>query len=169
MIKVQKLAVRTWEACQHRYVILVCRLGVGITFIISGMSKLPEGTAFVKEVEKYRLLPDALANAYGSALPWVEIILGSLLILGLVSRVTAGIGFLTALSLVIANSVVLYRGLNLECGCFGGLAELQTRDAIIIDSILLIVTFLILMYKGKFISLDSFIFPNRKSEPAPDE
>jgi len=169
MIGVQKLLLRMWEALQNRYVILVCRLGVGITFIISGAGKLPEGSAFVAEVEKYRLLPDALAQAYGSALPWVEIVVGSLLILGLFSRFTAGIGFLIALSLVIANSVVLYRGLNLECGCFGSLAQFQTRDAIIIDSVILIMAFLILIRNVNFLSLDFIIFRKHSSGLASDE
>jgi hypothetical protein len=92
------------------------------------------------------------------------VIIGSLLILGLLSRLVAGIGFLTALSLVIANSIVLYRGVNLDCGCFGDLVALQTRDAIIIDSVLLIMTFLILVRKSDYLSLDSLIFRRKSTE-----
>jgi uncharacterized membrane protein YphA (DoxX/SURF4 family) len=124
---------------------------------------MPERSAFVDEVEKFELLPEALANAYGTALPWVEIIVGSFLVIGLLSRIAAGLGLLTALSLVIANSVVLYRGVNMECGCFGDLAALQTRDAIIIDALLLIFAFLIIIRKGDFLSLDSIVF--RKDSP----
>ena len=158
MNKIRKYAVAFGDICRHRYAACVYRFAVGITFIISGASKLPERAAFVDEVAEFELLPDALARVYGTALPWVEIIIGSLLVIGLVSRIAAGIGILTALSLVIANSVVLYRGINMECGCFGDLAELQTRDAIIIDVLLLIFSFLIIVKKGNFLSLDSIVF-----------
>jgi uncharacterized membrane protein YphA (DoxX/SURF4 family) len=81
-----------------------------------------------------------------------------LLIIGLLSRFAAVIAMLSSLSFIIANSVVLYRGLNLECGCFGQAAVLQTRDALIIDCVMLIVAFLILIHKGEFLSLDSLLF-----------
>ena len=158
MKRLRSFASAAWGMCRHRYVTFVCRLAVGITFVVSGAGKLFEGSAFVDDVLKYELLPDTLAQVYGTALPWVEVIVGALLILGLASRLAAGIGMLTALSLVIANSVVLYRGLNLACGCFGDLAVLQTRQAIIIDSVLLILSLLILFRKEDFLNLESRIF-----------
>lgn len=158
MSKIREYAGTFWDICRHRYSTFVFRLVVGITFIVSGAGKLPERSVFVDEVAEYDLLPDALAQVYGTALPLVEIIIGSLLVIGLVARIAAGLGLLTALSLVIANSVVLYRGINMECGCFGDLAELQTRDAIIIDVLLLIFSFLIIVKKGNFLSLDSIVF-----------
>jgi len=168
MKRLRSFASTAWEICRHRYVTFACRLVVGTTFIVSGAMKFPERAVFLDEVTKYNLLPDILAEIYGTALPWVEVIVGALLIMGLVLRLAAGIGMLTALSLVIANSVVLYRGLNLECGCFGNLAALQTRDAIVIDSILLVLAFLILIRKEDFLSLDSKIFRRGHSKLRPD-
>ena len=168
MKRLKTFASTVWAVCRNRYVIFVCRLAVGTTFVVSGAGKLSKGAAFVDEVIDYNLLPDTLANIYGTALPWVEVIAGALLILGLVSRLAAGIGVLTALSLVIANSVVLYRGMNLACCCFGDLAALQTRQAIVIDSILLVLAFLILFRKEDFLSMDSIIFRGKTSELGPD-
>jgi len=148
---------------RHRYSSFVFRLAVGVTFIVSGAGKLPERAFFIEKVEEYDLLPDALAHFYGSVLPWIEIVIGALLIIGLLSRFAAVLAMLSSLSFIVANSVVLYRGLNLECGCFGQAAVLQTRDALIIDCVMLIVAFLILIHKGEFLSLDSLLF--RKKTP----
>lgn len=146
------------ELCRHRYLSFVFRLAFGILFLISGAGKLPEGAAFVNQVEEFDLLPHALARFYGTALPWMEIVIGVLLLLGLLSRFASAIGGLVSLSFIVANSVVLYRGLNLECGCFGDLAVLQTRDALIVDVVLLVMALQILFHKGEFLSLDSWIF-----------
>ena len=78
------------------------------------------------------------------------------------------VGVLTSMSFVIASSVVLYRGLNLDCGCFGDMAALQTREAIIIECILMIMAIQILVRKGDILSLDLLLFRRRSSEASGD-
>jgi len=152
-----------WGAFRNRYLSLLFRIGLGVVFIVSGAGKLPELAAFVNQVEEADILPHALARVYGTALPWVEIVIGALLILGLFSRFAAGIGGLAALSFIIGNSTRLYQGLYGECGCFGTIASLNfsTRDALIIDFVLMIMAIQILVHKGEFLSLDSWIFRRR--------
>jgi uncharacterized membrane protein YphA (DoxX/SURF4 family) len=158
--RIERCAQISWEIFRNRYLSLVFRIALGVVFIVSGSGKLPEGAAFVDQVEEANILPHALARAYGTALPYVEIAIGALLILGLLTRFAAGIGGLTALSFIIGNSTRLYRGLYGECGCFGSIASLQftTREALIIDCVLLIMAIQILIHKGEFLSLDSMIF-----------
>jgi len=160
MKRVKRVLGASCVAFKNRYLSLVFRIGLGVIFIISGAGKLPEGAAFVDQVEEANILPHALARVYGTALPYVEIVIGALLILGLLSRFAAGIGGLAALSFIIGNSTRLYRGLYGECGCFGNIASLQfsTREALIIDFVLLILALQIVVHKGEFLSLDSKIF-----------
>ncbi len=148
------------DIIRNQYLSFVFRIALGVVFIISGAGKLSEGAAFVDQVEEANVLPHALAKFYGTALPWVEIVIGALLILGLFSRFAAGIGGLAALSFIVGNSTRLYRGLYGECGCFGSIASLQfsTRDALIVDFVLLIMAIQILIHKGEFLSLDSKVF-----------
>jgi uncharacterized membrane protein YphA (DoxX/SURF4 family) len=147
-------------AFRNRHLAFVFRIALGLVFIISGAGKLAEGAAFVEQVEEANIIPHTLARVYGTALPYVEIVIGALLILGLFSRLAAGIGGLATLSFIIGNSTRLYRGLYGECGCFGNIAFLQfsTRDALIVDFVLLIVAIQILIHKGEFLSLDSKVF-----------
>jgi uncharacterized membrane protein YphA (DoxX/SURF4 family) len=156
------IATKSCRVLRHRYPSFAFRLVVGGVFIVSGAGKLPERALFIEKVEEFDLLPQTLANFYGNVLPWVEIVIGASLIIGLLSRFAAVVAMLSSLSFIVANSVVLYRGLNLECGCFGETAVLQTRDALIIDCVMLIAAFLILIHKGEFLSLDGLLF-RRKS------
>ena len=157
-----------WEVFRNRHLSFAFRFALGTTLIVAGAGKLPERAEFVNRCQEYDLLPDVLARLYGTGLPWVEIVVGSFLLLGLFSRFAAGIGILTALSCIIANSIILYRGVTMECGCFGEMAVLQTRDALLIDFALLIMAFQILVHKGEFLSLDSIIFRRKSSEAASD-
>ena len=163
-MKLRRFAELSCEIFRNRYPSFVFRIGLGVVFIVSGSGKLPEGAAFVDQVEEANILPHALARAYGTAFPYVEIVIGALLILGLLSRFVAGIGGLAALSFIIGNSTRLYRGLYGECGCFGSIASLQftTREALIIDCVLLIMAIQILIHRGEFLSLDSAIFRRKK-------
>ena len=160
MKKIGSFAGAAWGAFRNRHLSLVFRICLGVVFIVSGAGKLPELTAFVNQVEEADILPHALARAYGTSLPYVEIVIGALLVLGLLSRLAAGIGGLAALSFIIGNSFRVVRGLYGECGCFGSIASLQfsTGEALIIDCVLLIMAIQILVHKGEFLSLDSIIF-----------
>ena len=160
MNRMKRYARTLWEAFRNRYLSFAFRIGLGVIFIISGAGKLTELAVFVDQVEGANVIPHVLARAYGTALPYVEIVIGALLILGLLSRFAAGIGGLAALSFIIGNSTRIHRGIYGECGCFGSIASLQfsTGEALIIDCVLLIMAIQILVHKGEFLSLDSIIF-----------
>ena len=145
---------------RNRYLSFVFRIALGVIFIVSGSGKLAELSTFVEEVKNADVLPHALATVYGNALPFVEIVIGALLVLGLFSRFAAAIGGLSSLSFIIGNSFEIHRGLYGDCGCFGSIASLQfsTREAFIIDCVMLIVAIQILVHKGEFLSLGSMIF-----------
>jgi uncharacterized membrane protein YphA (DoxX/SURF4 family) len=165
MTQFKEVARASWVTLRSPHISFAFRLALGGTLIFSGVGKAQEGSAFVAEVEKYALLPDAVAQVYATLLPGVEIAIGVLLILGLVTRFAAGVGLLATLSLIIANAVVLYRGLTMECACFGSLATLHTRDAIIVDCIMLLMAVQILLHRGDFLSLDSVVRRRRRAEP----
>ena len=168
MTTIISFLVKALDVFRHRYLSFVFRSAIGIVFIVSSVGKISEGSAFVEDVSKYQLLPDGMAEAYATALPWVEITIGILLIVGFSSRFYASIALLTSLSFIVANSVVLNRGLNLTCGCFGDMAALQTREAIIIECILFVLAVQILVRRGDFLSLD-MVLRRRWSQEASED
>jgi len=102
------------------WVATVLRIGLGVVAIAAGASKIGDIPASVRAVRAYELLPEPLVVAAGSALPFVEIVLGALLVTGLLTR-WAALGFgllLVAFAVGIASAWA--RGLAIDCGCFGG-------------------------------------------------
>jgi uncharacterized membrane protein YphA (DoxX/SURF4 family) len=50
-------------------------------------------------------LPDVMAAPYGYALPWIEVVIGAAVLLGLFTRISAALGFLMVLSFTIALAI----------------------------------------------------------------
>jgi uncharacterized membrane protein YphA (DoxX/SURF4 family) len=99
---------------------LVARLVVGGVWIVAGWLKLPYPAESVRAVRAYRLLPEAVVPAVGYALPVVEIAIGVLLVVGLGTRVAAAASALLQIAFVVGISAAWARGIQIECGCFGG-------------------------------------------------
>ena len=71
-------------------------------------------------VRAYELLPVSVANLFGYILPWFEIGVGALLILGVAVKISALLGGVTMVIFIFAIAQAWARGLSIDCGCFGG-------------------------------------------------
>lgn len=81
----------------------VCiRIPLGLFFAIVGLSKLKNLEGFVNTVKQYEVLPDQFATLYGAGLPFMEVFVGCLLILGLWTVIAASLASLMLLSIIIA-------------------------------------------------------------------
>lgn len=99
---------------------LAARLILAAVWLTSGWVKATEPRETVVAVRAYQLLPDGLVRPVAGALPYAEIALGLLLLLGLATRLAAiGSAVLIVLFLIGVISAAA-RGLNIDCGCFGG-------------------------------------------------
>ena len=86
----------------------------------AGLSKAFDGQGSILAVDAYEVLPDALVRVVAALLPWIEIGVAVLLVLGLFVRfagiATAGLAGVFIVALAQARA----RGLAIDCGCFGG-------------------------------------------------
>jgi len=96
------------------------RLLVGGVWIVAGALKLPDLDASVRAVRAYQLLPEAVVPAIGYALPVVEVAIGVMLVLGLLVRFNAVVSAVLFLAFVVGIASAWARGLQIDCGCFGG-------------------------------------------------
>jgi uncharacterized membrane protein YphA (DoxX/SURF4 family) len=97
---------------------------LGGLFLWSGWEKLNHLDAFYQAAQQYKVLPELLTHFYAAALPWLEILGGVYLILGLFTRAAAWATGAMTLSFMIAITLVLLRGEAVDCGCFvGGKSE----------------------------------------------
>lgn len=144
---------------RNRWLLLALRLALGGIFITAGIAKLSSQAEFINSVIGYGILPDSLAKAYGYALPWAELAIGSCLILGLFTRIASALVLPVALSFVIANSYAIYRQFQDDCGCFGALVPMSYPVSLTLDVLMLLMAAVLLPGKEqvKFLSVSTLL------------
>jgi uncharacterized membrane protein YphA (DoxX/SURF4 family) len=126
----------------HPITAFVLRIVLGCVFIYASLDKIRHPDLFAEAVYNYQLLPEVAVNLVAICLPWVELLSGSLLVLGLWMQ--GSILILSGLMVVFigALGINLARGLDVHCGCF----ITQSTDPITIltlfrDSLFLLLAF----------------------------
>ena len=102
------------------WVVLIIRIAIGAIFIVAGVSKIGHADAFAAQMAGFRWpLPQAVIGPAAIALPYLEVLLGGYLIVGLFTRTAAwiAVALLLLFDAAIASAVV--RGMHVSCGCFG--------------------------------------------------
>ena len=100
-------------------IVLLLRVVLGAIFVIAGASKIGHADMFAAQIAGFRLLPQIVIAPLALALPFLELLLGGYLILGLYTRTAAWVAavVLATFDAAIASAVV--RGMSVSCGCFG--------------------------------------------------
>lgn len=109
------------------------RILLGGYFTYAGVNKVRDPSVFLKAVHLYDMLPESPAvylNTTAVLLPWLEIVCGAALVLGLFRR---GAGTIIALMLCVFSPAILLRALEVmreesiaftevafDCGCGTG-------------------------------------------------
>ncbi len=138
---------------------LVCRLTLGGVLFVAGYLKIDKLEVSQMAVRSYELLPIPIANFLGQTLPFFEVVIGLLLILGAATRAVAALGGFTMFIFIIAIGQAWARGLNIDCGCFGGggtVAPGETRylQEILRDAGLVAMALFLLRYPVSKFSVD---------------
>jgi len=135
---------------------LLARLILGAVLLVAGALKVPNLPKSAMAVRAYEMLPIPIANFLGYTLPWIEIGLGLLLIVGVTVKISGALGGLTMLAFIIAIAQAWARGLSIDCGCFGGGGSIDPEDTKYLSEIirdiglLALGIFLYLYPKGRF-------------------
>lgn len=103
-----------------RSLLLVGRIGVGLVLLYAGYAKLQQPwISFAATIEAYKILPPDAVIFTARTLPWFEVVLGALLVLGVGLRWVAAV----ASALLLMFFAILVRsyalGMDVDCGCFG--------------------------------------------------
>ena len=99
---------------------LAARLVVGGVWIYAGAIKLPDPDESVAAVRAYELLPGDTAVTLGQLLPVLEVVVGAMLVLGVLVRGAAVVSALLFAAFIVGILSVWARGIEIDCGCFGG-------------------------------------------------
>ena len=109
--KLKTLFYSTW-------IELIIRWLFGLTFVYASYHKIIEPAHFAKIIYGYYLFPELLINLIAIILPYMELLCGIALILGIYPRSALLILQVMLFSFIVALSINWIRGHNFDCCCF---------------------------------------------------
>jgi len=103
-----------------RMLAFLLRIALGAIFVYAAWSKLKDPWAlFAMAIDSYQALPTWAVEWLARTLPWIELLIGALLIVGRWMRISTAA---TSLLLLVFFSLMVraqVKGIEINCGCFG--------------------------------------------------
>lgn len=96
------------------------RLGLAVVWGWAGLAKIADPAEAAQAVRAYEILPESLVKPIGYALPFLELALALLLLVGLGVRLVAVVSAVLLLAFIAGIASAWARGISIDCGCFGG-------------------------------------------------
>jgi putative oxidoreductase len=138
----------------NKYFLLAGRIVLAFVFIFAAISKAADPEGFAKAISNYKLFPIFLTNIFAIILPWIELVSGILLLFGIYVKENSVIISGMLFVFIIAISISLARGLDIDCGCFGTVEGAKVGIQKILENVgLLILGLILIKFDSKFLSL----------------
>ncbi|MBK5306597.1 MAG: DoxX family membrane protein [Frankiaceae bacterium] len=147
-----------WVRTRTPWWSLVARLTLGALFAAAALGKVGDPQETVRAVRAYQLLPESAVHPLAYALPYAEIALALLLVVGLMVRLTALLTAAILLVFMAAVASAAVRGLRIDCGCFGGggvTADPQYAQELLRDGAALAVALALAACRRSALSVDN--------------
>jgi hypothetical protein len=119
------------EWLSHPWLTVRVQIALGAIFVVAALPKVVDPPSFAHMIYNYRLVPGAAVNALALVMPWVEILAGLALILGVWPREAAALAGLLLLVFIAAIGFNLVRGHAVDCGCFDVHSAGKSRDELL--------------------------------------
>jgi uncharacterized membrane protein YphA (DoxX/SURF4 family) len=104
---------------------LVFRLVLGVVLLIAGGLKIGDLEQSARAVKAYRIMDPAIAEFVGYVLPPAELVLGTLLVVGLFVRAAALASGALMVVFIAGIASVWVRDISIQCGCFNAGGDLE--------------------------------------------
>ena len=104
-----------------RYLIVITRIILGAVFLWASFGKILEPGDFARSISNYHIVPFGIENIIALILPWLELLIGMGLILGIMVDGSVQISAILLIMFILMIGQAMLRGFNIECGC--GLKE----------------------------------------------
>jgi len=102
----------------NRTFLLLIRLILGIVFVYASIDKIIDPSKFSNTIDNYHISPYVLNNLAALVIPWLELIIGLFLILGIFLNGSSFIAIILLVFFIFILVQALFRGINVNCGCF---------------------------------------------------
>jgi hypothetical protein len=128
-------------------IVLATRLCLGFILLFSAFGKLTNRSKFLQGIADYQILPDRVGRAFGHILPWLELGLAFMLILGIALPLVGSITVLLIFSFTVGVAINLRRGRQLDCHCYGiASPHIISRGTIIRNILLLLLAAILIVF-----------------------
>ena len=117
----------------HPWLSIRIQIALGAIFVVAALPKITDPPSFAHMIYNYRILPAGLINISALIMPWVELVIGLCLILGVWVKPARWIITLMLVTFMIAIAINLGRDNAIDCGCFDTSAANKTYEERIRD------------------------------------
>jgi len=107
-----------WRELLGPWLAWAFRVGLGLVFIVASLDKVAHPEAFARSIANYHLVPQEGINLMAICLPWIELICGLLLVVGLQVRANLLVIWALLALFIGAIGLALHHGYDISCGCF---------------------------------------------------
>ena len=108
---------------------------LGLLFLYAALGKLGDVSALATEVHNFRLVPLWSEHLVAMTLPWIELLAGLALVLGVSPRAGAWVALALLAAFTAAVAAAMVRGLDIECGCFGTSSAMRVGWAKLVENV----------------------------------
>jgi len=131
---------------------------LGMTFIVAAMGKLVSGSTAFNLFAFPSFVPQVLAEAIYISLPYIEFVVGGLLILGIAVKFTVSLSALLIIGFAVSNILLINLGIEDCASCFGVMGSLAPTAALFLDGIMAaLAMFVFFCYRGSFFNKTPWI------------
>ena len=102
----------------HPWLTIRAQMILGFLFVAAALPKVVDPPSFAHMIYNYRLVPGPLVNLMALTMPWIELMAGMALLLGLWRRSATALIALLLVIFIVAITINLARGNVIDCGCF---------------------------------------------------
>ena len=117
----------------HPWLTVRVQIALGIIFVVAALPKIVDPPSFAHMIYNYKIIPWALINPMALIMPWIELLCGLALILGIWKGTARTIIAALLLTFIMAIGINLARGNAIDCGCFDVSAANKTVDERLAD------------------------------------
>lgn len=117
-----------------------CRVLVGLIMLAAALSKIGDAGSFARQIGHYDVVPIGLIHLLAITLPWVELLAGLALVLGVHARSGAWLALAMVVVFTVMVAQAMARGLDIECGCFGTADATKVGTGKLIESFAIMAT-----------------------------
>lgn len=148
---------------------LLFRILLGLIFLFAGLAKISDPVRFMLTLREFGLFPETVIPFLTIYLPWLEFVLGFFLMIGLLYRPSALLLACLNTLFGIAILTVIVRGMEIDCGCFGLLADIlkipdmADMKAVVRNLFFIVMCLYIFFAKRTLLSLDDYRQGNRSA------